>query len=86
MKIFYERDQVNDVPIIRLRDGERWLNILWGINYSKNWAEPIYRTTLRYWRSGGIAYIELPNLLIMLLARRPFIVVEKSKGIHINEE
>jgi len=86
MKIFYERELVKDAPIIRWRDGERWFNVLWGVNYSKNWAEPVYRTLLRYWRSAGIVYIELPNYLIMLLARRPYIVVEKSKGIHINEE
>ena len=84
MRLFLNKEQVQDVPSIIWRDKQRILSYLWGINYSNDHAEGIYRTILTVWRSPGQLFIEIPGYLIILMSRYPFAHVEKSEGLEIS--
>jgi len=84
MKIFLEKKHIQDVPMIIWRDGQRILSYLWGINYIDDYGEGVYRTILQVWRSPGQLFIEVPNYLIILMSRYPYIHIEKSTSLEIS--
>ena len=86
MKIFLNQKQVQEVPIIIWRDKSRIFSYLWGIHYTDDHAEGVYRTVLSAWRTPGRFYIEVPNYLFILMPYWPFIYKEKSKGLQIGNE
>ena len=85
MKIFMHQKQVQDVPAIIWRDKSRIFSYLWGIHYTGDQAEGVYRTVLTTWRTPGRIYIEIPGYLLTLMPYWPFVHKEKSKGLQIGE-
>ena len=83
MKILLNQKQIDEVPNVHWRDKDRILSYLWGIHYTEDGAEPIYRSILRAWRTPGMLYIEIPGYLFIFMRRFPYFYKEKSKGLEI---
>ena len=85
MKIFLNKEQVGDIPFVIWRDKQRILSYLWGIHYTDDHGKGVYRTVLQIWRAPGQLFIELPNYLMILMSRFPYIHIERATGLELGE-
>jgi hypothetical protein len=88
MIIYVDKEPWKKFPWIVPKDGGRLALVLVGVNFEggrgEPWSlEPVYRPILHIWRSPGILHLEFPGLLVMLMRRKPWIIIERQKSIEL---
>lgn len=87
MKFHILKDRIKwlQFPVIIWRDKDRFLEVLWGINVSGGKVEPVYLALVHFWGGGGYRCIELGKLLIMFRRRWPYIYIERTNKVEVEE-
>ena len=86
MKIYLSRIEYKSFPWIIWKDQGRLLSILHGVNQEGCKIEPVYLPLLRYSFWPGMMTFQTPKTLVMLMARKPWIFVQKAEGIRMENE
>jgi hypothetical protein len=78
---YIDRLTYKEYPRFMWRDENRFIIFLWGINMAGGDIEPVFISLIRF----EVGVIETPWLLIHHSRRWPFIILQRSEGIRLED-